>query len=173
MGLEMSEISILGRGVDDNKQAVAEPGRHQIVEDAARLVQQQRVTHPLRAETANVAGHQCLECGPRVGSGEKCLAHMGDIEQPGLGAGVQMLGKDAGRILHRHLVAGERHHARAERLMELVKRRPTQRHSILGGHPGTSDRERTRLASPMPPLSWTLRNSPDPSADLPRERGGR
>ena len=38
------------------------------------------------------------------------LAHMRNIEQPGLGAGVQMLGEDAGRVLHRHLIAGERHH---------------------------------------------------------------
>ena len=54
------------------------------------------------------------------------LAHMRDVEQPGGGARVQVLGEDAGGILHRHVVAGERHHARAERDMQRMQRRAWQ-----------------------------------------------
>ena len=36
---QMGEIAVLARGVDDDEQPVAEPGRHQIVEDAARIVE--------------------------------------------------------------------------------------------------------------------------------------
>jgi hypothetical protein len=37
-----------------------------------------------------------------------------DIEQAGLLAGVQVFLEHAQRVLHRHVVAGERHHARAQ-----------------------------------------------------------
>ena len=83
---------------------------------------------------ADVAGHQRLERRGRIGAGETQLAHMRNVEQPGLGAGVQMLGEDAGRILHRHLIAGERHHPGAERLVEIVERRALERRGVLGGH---------------------------------------
>src|SRR3712207_7636989 len=38
-------------------------------------------------------------------------AHVRDVEESGSGTGLQMLGQDAGGVLHRHLPAGERHHA--------------------------------------------------------------
>ncbi|MPN51727.1 hypothetical protein SDC9_199376 [bioreactor metagenome] len=50
------------------------------------------------------------------------LAHVGHVEQAGGGAGVQVFLHHAGRVLHRHLVAGERHHAGAERQVQRVKR---------------------------------------------------
>ena len=81
-------------------------------------------------------GTSAFQCRGRVGAGEAQLAHMRDVEQPGLGAGVQMLGEDAGGILHRHLVAGERHHPGAERLVERVERRPLERRrKVIRGHP--------------------------------------
>ena len=84
-------------------------------------------------------------------AGEAQLAHMRHVEEAGPRAGVQMLGEDAGRVVHRHLIAGKRHHAGAERPMERVKRRALQRYRILGGHNDASDRERTRLR-PLCPL---------------------
>ena len=54
---------------------------------------------------------------------EKRLSHMRDIEQAGRGAGLQMFGEDARPVLDRHVVAGERRHARAEFDMQGVKRR--------------------------------------------------
>ena len=44
----MREIGLLTSGVDDEHQPVLNPRRHQIVEDAASLVQQERVAHALR-----------------------------------------------------------------------------------------------------------------------------
>ena len=43
--------------------------------------------------------------------------------RPAARAGLGMLGQDAGRILHRHLVAGERHEARAQFPMQRIQRR--------------------------------------------------
>ena len=54
------------------------------------------------------------------------LAHMRDIEQPGFLAGVQMFLQDAGGILHRHVIAGERHHLAAQLQMQRMKRRRLQ-----------------------------------------------
>ena len=61
-----------------------------------------------------------------IGTDQEGLPHVRDIEQPGLVARVQVLLEDAERILHRHLVAGERHHLGAERHVQLVERRALQ-----------------------------------------------
>ena len=57
-----------------------------------------------------------------VGADEKRLAHVRDIEQAGLRADMIVLGDDAVGVLHRHVVAGERHHAAAARDMQRVQR---------------------------------------------------
>ena len=67
---------------------------------------------------------------------QKRLAHMRDVEQARLAARVVMFGQDSGRILHRHLVAGERHHAGAEREMKRMKRRARERRSAAVVHIG-------------------------------------
>ena len=69
---------------------------------------------------------QSARDGRVVGAVEQRLAHVRDVEQPGGGARVQVLGEDAGRILHRHVVAGERRHARAELDMQRVERRRSE-----------------------------------------------
>jgi hypothetical protein len=51
------------------------------------------------------------------------LAHVRDIEQAGSGAGLCVLGQDAGGVLHRHLVAGERDQAGAQFPVQRVERR--------------------------------------------------
>ena len=51
---------------------------------------------------------------------QRDLAHMGDVEQAGGAARMQMLLQHAGRILHRHLIAGEGNHLAAARDMERV-----------------------------------------------------
>ena len=51
---------------------------------------------------------------------------MAHIEQAGGGAGMQMLLQDPGRILDRHLIAGERHHAGPARQMQRMERRARQ-----------------------------------------------
>ncbi len=52
------------------------------------------------------------------------LAHVRYVEQSGLGAGMQMLGDDAGRVLHRHVIAGKADHAGTAGAMQIVEGRP-------------------------------------------------
>ena len=80
-------------------------------------------------QTGDVARHQGLEgLGGVVAGlgGEPHLPHVRDVEQAAGGACLGVLGQDAGRILHRHLVAGERHETRAEFAVKVVKRRALQ-----------------------------------------------
>ena len=50
------------------------------------------------------------------------LAHVGDVEDAAVAPDGEMLG-DHALVLHGHLPAGERHHARAERDVAIVQRR--------------------------------------------------
>ena len=129
--LQMREIGLLARRVDDEHQAIAsflgDARRHQIVEDAAPVVQQQRVAHLPRHQRLQIARDQRLQRARRLGAAQPDLTHMRDIEEAGLGARVQVLGDDAGGVLHRHLVAGERHHFGAARAVQLIQGRATQR----------------------------------------------
>ena len=50
------------------------------------------------------------------------LPHVRNIEEPGLGAGMEMLGDDAAGVLHRHLIAGEGDHAGTARAVQIEKR---------------------------------------------------
>ena len=67
-----------------------------------------------------------------VGALDERLAHMGNVEQPGRLAGVEVLGQDACRILDRHGVARERRDARAERDVESMERRLLVEASVMG-----------------------------------------
>ncbi len=53
---------------------------------------------------------------------EPGLAHVRDVEQPGLRAGMGVLGQNAVAILDRHVVAGEGREARAIFAVQGVKR---------------------------------------------------
>ncbi len=119
----MGEIDRFAAGIDDNEQALeAEIGNHEVVNDAARLGGQQRVALPPGPEAADVAAHQTFQRLRRTVAGQHGLAHMRDVEQSGMGPAMQMFGHDAafatGRqfifevVLHRHGIAGKRHHPR-------------------------------------------------------------
>ena len=117
----------LAGGVDHQKQMVAEIRHHQIVEDAAIRVGELGVALPARRDRDDVLRHQPLQRERRIldlaGFGtERDLAHMGDVEQAGGAARMQMLLEHAGWVLHRHLVAGEGDHLAAARHMERVER---------------------------------------------------
>jgi hypothetical protein len=51
------------------------------------------------------------------------LAHVRDVEETGRSARMTVLGKDAGRVLHWHLVASERNEACAQLDVQGVQRR--------------------------------------------------
>ena len=114
---------------------IAADGDHQIVEDSAARVGEKRISLATFAEPQHVDGNKLLKCErarPHIAAcGAQCdLPHVRHIEQPRCRAGVEVLLEDADRIMDRHLVAGERRHARAEFNMQRIKRR-AQRRSVL------------------------------------------
>ena len=92
-------------------------GDHQIVEDAALVIEQQRIAHPARLQRGDGARQQLFQFRSRILARDHQLAHMADIEQARLVARPVMLGDDAAAlflvVLDRHLIAREGHHARA------------------------------------------------------------
>ncbi len=92
-------------------------GDHQVVENAAILGQKLRIALLLRRQAPDVGGDDLLHrcgCGLEVRPHHEALAHVRDVEKPGVGSGPVMFGENAGGILHRHVVACEGHHAGAE-----------------------------------------------------------
>ena len=132
MRAQMRFVVGLAGGVDHQEQMAAEIRDHQIVENAAALVGELRVALPARCNADNILRHQPLQRGGGVldMAGfrmQRDLAHMRDVEQAGVAAGVQMFLHHAAWILHRHVIAGERHHLGAARKMQRVQRRAFQR----------------------------------------------
>ena len=125
---------MFGARVDHQiKRALAhKPRRHEIILDPALIVQQQRVSHLPVFEADDVRRRELFERARRILAVEEGLPHMRDVEKPCAGARMQMFLDDAGRVLHRHLVAREGHHLGAERDMQRVQRRRLQ----LGGKKG-------------------------------------
>lgn len=132
MILKMLEIFFFTRGIDDDEEVVVHVGDHQVVEDAAIIVGEETVALTSLSEAENIDRHEAFQRQRRVlifaGAGAYGdLAHMRNVEQAGGGAGPEMFPHHAGGILHRHVVAGKRHHAGSERQMQGVKR------GLLGG----------------------------------------
>lgn len=119
--VEMVNIKCFARGVDHEKKPVVQVGYHEVVENAARLVGEKPVSLTTDAKSRHVDGHQGFECGRRVSSVNCDLSHVGDVEKPGLSPRVQVLLDDTSRILQGHLIARERDHLGAKRLVEIEK----------------------------------------------------
>ncbi len=96
-------------------------GHHQIVENAALLVEKKRIAHAARLERSDRAGEELFQLLGRALARDQQLAHVADIEQRGLLAGPVVFGDDALK-LNRHLVAGEVHHPRALAAMPGIER---------------------------------------------------
>ena len=126
MRAQMRLVLGLAGGVDDQKQMVAEIRHHQIVENAAVFIGELGVALPSRCNRHDVLRHQPLQRQRRIldlaGFGtQRELAHMRDVEQPGVRSRMQVLLQHAGRVLHRHLVAREGNQLAAARHMERVQ----------------------------------------------------
>ena len=131
----MGHIGHLAGAVDDDKKRiVALVEEHQVVQNAAFVVQQQAVTLFARGQADHVHRHQRLEGGGRVGPHQPQLAHVGDVEQASGVAGVFVLGHQASGVLHRHGIPGEGHHAGAQFQVQGVQRGCQQ--FGFGGHEG-------------------------------------
>ena len=106
---------------------LAEIRHHQVVENAAGVVGELGVALPARRNAKDVLRHQPLQrqrgvldlAGFRP---QRDLAHMRDVEQAGGAAGMQVFPEHAGGELHRHVVAGERHHLAAAGHVQRMQR---------------------------------------------------
>ena len=142
-GLYIFNIALLAGGVQHDEKMIAGLGHHHIVDDPARGIGEHGITLPARGKVAETAWGQGLQQRGPILAGQFYLAHVGNIKQAGLGAGVQMLlldaarvafqearelrgglrarRPDAPRIVYRHLITGKRDHARAMFQMELIQ----------------------------------------------------
>ena len=154
----MRGVGFLAGRVDHHEQVVAGVGDHQVVENAAVGVGELGVAGAPLAEAEDVARHQGLEPGGCVGPVDPQLAHVRDVEQPGLGPGVAVLAEDPERELHRHQVAGERHHLAAESLVQRGQRRGLQ--VLLVGHRSSGDGSATAECRACPLCPKDLRDWP-------------
>ena len=134
---DAGEVGVLGPGVDDDVEralggVLGGTADHQVVGDAAVGGQQQGVAVLAALQTDDVPAHQRLHqgghrtvVGLRVARGrvqpQEGWAHVGDIEQAGVLAGPAVLAQDA-FILHRHVVAAERHQLAARQPVGGVER---------------------------------------------------
>ena len=119
---DMRVVGVLARRVDDQEQhavlgRIGRARHHQVVEDAAILVGATACSAGGRARGRRCRPAPALRARARSSRdrpGEKRLAHVRDVEQAGLRCAYMIvLGDDAVGVLHRHVVAGERHHAGA------------------------------------------------------------
>ena len=122
----MRLVRSLAGGVDHQEQMAAEIRHHQVVENAAAAGGELGVALPARRERHDILRHQPLQrqrgiLDPAGFRAQRDLAHMRDVEQAGGRSGMQMLPEHAGGILHRHGIAGERHHPAAAAGMEAVQ----------------------------------------------------
>ena len=125
-GGEVLRVGVLAAGVDDQQQAVAVVGDHQVIQDAAGLVQEQAVALPARLDAQHVARHQRLQRRRGIGAVQADLAHVRHVEQRRTLPALHVLRHDAGGELHRQLIAGKGHHAAAQPAMQRVQRRGAQ-----------------------------------------------
>jgi hypothetical protein len=167
----MGVVHLFARGIDDQEQPpvvffVDRARHHQVVDDAARIVQQLGVALLARLQVQDVGRHQGFErgggCGV-VGPDQEGLPHVRDVEQARLSTRVQVLFQNAQGILHGHRVACERHHLGAECHVLCIERRASQK---LVGSRGSAHRisgpielaSRTGRREFKPPLSRDLRD---------------
>ena len=120
------------RGVHDHQDVIGAGAVHDdVVDDRAALVAQKPIPRLSDGEPGDVARDEPIDGGQRCRSLEVELSHVREVEEArGLAHGA-VLGHDPG-VLDGHLVARERHHARAETAVLFVERRAPQ--SRVGRH---------------------------------------
>jgi hypothetical protein len=124
---DMLLVRILAARVDHDEQPVRQARDHQIVENAAVLIREQPVTLAADRQRSQIDRHQGFKRGSRRGNvartgADRKLPHMRDIEESRCGSHVLMFADNPARIVERHCVAGERHHARARAAMKVVQK---------------------------------------------------
>ena len=124
--LNVRDVTDLARTVDDQEQVAAmghiTVGKHQVIDDAARVIQQQAIALFTDSQAHHIHGDQAFQRGCGVCANQAQLTHVRHIKKAGGAACVQVLGHQPGRVLHRHVVAGKRHHAGTEFSVQGVQR---------------------------------------------------
>ena len=116
---QVLDVGFLAGAVDDQQQVVLAVGEHEVVENAALLIEQQAVALAVGREALHVHRYQRLQRVSGCGAAQQQLAHVGDVEQACRAACVRMLGHQARGILDGQGVARERDHARAELVVQI------------------------------------------------------
>ena len=142
----MGEIGVLAGGVDDQVKVIAPVGDHQVVEDAALFVGQDRVTGLAGGQALDIARHQGFESRRRVVPQQFRLPHVRYVEDRSLGPGMQVFGDDAFAEMYRHVIAGEGHHLGVPFPVQGIERGLFQVLDFLIGHLALRKRWRAFLA---------------------------
>ena len=125
--LDVGDIARLAGAIDDDEQVAAVRNitveEHQVIDDAARIVQQEAVALPAGGQVHHIDRNQGFKCRGCIRPHQAQLAHVRHIKQPGGSARVKMLGHQALGVLHRHGIAGKGHHARAQFYVQVMQRR--------------------------------------------------
>ena len=74
--LDVGQVAVFTRTVDDHKDVFAAVDEHQVVDDAARLVEQQAIALFVHAQADHVHRHERLKRGGGTGADQAQLAHV-------------------------------------------------------------------------------------------------
>src|SRR2546430_758391 len=110
----------------DHVALVAHAVDREVVDDRAVRIAEDRILDLADLESRHVVGGQVLERREGAGALDLEFAHVAHVEEADGAAGRTVLLDDAG-VLHRHLPAAERHHARAGRDVLVIERRALER----------------------------------------------
>ena len=160
------KVLLLGPGIDDDIEhalpmLLGRARHHQVVEDAAVLVEQQGELLFARRQAAHIGADQRLENvrnllvrirPAQLRQGQEARTHVADVEQTGVAARPVVLGHDPFGILHRHVVAAELDHASAQLHMQRMERRLLERTIRAFRHFGLRQVRAIAFAT-TPPLS--------------------
>ena len=96
------------------------PGDHQVIKNAALVIQKQRITDPAVSDSVNISWCQPFQHCAGTWSREADLGHVRDVKQSGRRTGGKMFSLNAVGILDGHVPAGKRHHAGTMREVEVI-----------------------------------------------------
>lgn len=121
---DVGEVLVPASGVDDEVDVlVGDLGDDGVVDGAALLVGEDGERAGAVPERGDVGDDEGLEEGDGVAALEAEAAHVGDVEEAGVGAAVDGGVHDGVLVLDGHAPAGERHHLAAVGDVEVVERR--------------------------------------------------
>ena len=119
--LDVRDVTDLASAVDDDKNVSPPVHKHQVVDDAAFVVEQQAVALLAHGQIDYIYWHQAFKSGCGVWPDQAQLPHVRDVEKSCAGASVVVFGHQPGRVLHGHGIAGKWNHAGTQGNMQVVE----------------------------------------------------